>query len=437
MPRLSFDFDWVDPEGVRGPELSATWASLQIRVGDSVITRILDNRAKTVRDFIYVPLYPLAEWLVTNWWFITHELQNPAKEGDPDFRRRHSLSTSREGYAFPNLDVIPSGAQTRIVWKKDRPAWSKVEFLEDGFMRMDGNEFRETCGDFIDQVIGRLDSLGVHDTFLEEEWDAIRSADEEEAGFCKAAAGLGWDPYALDDADRDHVLLIAEKLGGLLDEAVPALDTTDVVAGSSAIVSAIEEARSNSLSLERIESFREAIRHDSIIGRDPWDVGYGWAQRLRQNLGLDGQPLSDMKQIAEALGEDAESLDRVTQPFGFFVDTPLIDGVITRDDEKPAFAFRSLGYHGRRFHFCRALAEVLASPHSDALITRAHSERQQRNRSFAAEFLAPSSALRQRVPRPFVDDDDIDELAEEFGVSSRVIEHQVANHRIARVGERV
>lgn len=437
MPRLSFDFDWVDPKGVRGPELSATWASLQIRAGDSVITRILDNRAKTVRDFIYVPLYPLAEWLVTNWWFITHELQNPAKEGDPDFRRRHSLSTSREGYAFPNLDVVPSGAQTRIVWKKDRPAWTKVEFLEDGFMRIDGNEFREICGDFIDQVIGRLDSLGVHDTFLEEEWDAIRSADEEEAEFCKAAAGLGWDPYALDDAGRDHVLLIAEKLGELLSEAVPALDATDPVAGSSAIVSAIEEARLNRLHLERLESFRTEISRDSTVGYNPWDVGYDWAQRLRRSLGLNGDLLHTTPLVAEALGENAELLDRVTQPVGVFSKTPLIDGVVTGDDSSSAFAFRPLRDDARRFQFCRALAEVLASPQSDALITKAHSERQQRNRAFAAEFLAPSSALSQRVTRPFVDDDDIDELAEEFGVSSRVIEHQIANHRIAWVGERL
>ena len=26
MPRLSFEIDWVDAEGIRGTELSATWA---------------------------------------------------------------------------------------------------------------------------------------------------------------------------------------------------------------------------------------------------------------------------------------------------------------------------------------------------------------------------------------------------------------------------
>ena len=103
MQKLKFEIDWVDAERINGPELSATWASLRIYAGDSVITRVLDARAKTVRDFVYVPLYPLAEWLATNWWFLTQEINNPEKEDDPDFHRRHALSASREGYAFPDL----------------------------------------------------------------------------------------------------------------------------------------------------------------------------------------------------------------------------------------------------------------------------------------------------------------------------------------------
>ena len=112
----------------------------------------------------------------------------------------------------------------------------------------------------------------------------------------------------------------------------------------------------------------------------------------------------------------------------------MVDGVVTRNaNENPAFAFRHRGEAGRRFHFCRALAEVWKSPGSDALLTRAHSECQQRHRAFAAEFLAPSSGLRSRLSGPVVDGEDIDGSAVEFGVSSQAIEHQIANHRMARV----
>ncbi len=434
MAGISFEFDWIDPEGINGPELSATWASLQIRADDSVVTRVLDMRGETERDSVYVPLYPLAEWLVSNWWFITCEIQNPAKEGSPDFRRRHSMAASRDGYAFPNMEMVPYGSRTLIVWKRDAPPWTKVKFLNDGHIRMDVAEFREVCGEFIDRVIQRLDSLGVHDTFLKEEWDAIRTADEDEISFCEAAAGLGWDPYALDAADRDRIILLSDRLGEMLDEAIPALDATDPVAGSSAILSAREEAKPNSLNLERIESFREEVAMDAVAGLAPWDVGYDWARRLRSELGLDGDSLYTMPLIAEALGEDAKSLDNATKPVKSLAKASLVDGVITRQDESAAFAFRHLRDDARRFQFCRALAEVLASPRSDALITKANSERQQRNRAFAAEFLAPSSALKHWIAKPTMDSDDIDDLAIEFGVSSYVIEHQIRNHRIAQLG---
>ena len=88
---------------VQGPELASTWASLLIRVADSVITRVVDRRAQTVRDHVYVPLYPLAESLVTNWWFLLYEVGSPAKD-DAAFLRRHALVglARRLGKLTPN-----------------------------------------------------------------------------------------------------------------------------------------------------------------------------------------------------------------------------------------------------------------------------------------------------------------------------------------------
>ena len=445
MPDLTFDIDWVDADGVSGPELSTTWASLRICVGDSVITRVLDTRARTVRDFIHVPLYPLAEWLATNWWFLLHECANPAKEGDPDFHRRHALRFGREGYAFPDLEMVSSGARTRLMWKRDRHQWSGVEFLDQGIIWVDSGRFQEACAALVDQVIRRLDTLDVGETFLEEEWNAIQSSDEEESRFCEIAAGMGWDPYALDDENREWVqdgkgqwiLLLAERLGSLIDEAVPAIVPDEHLENWLSISDTISEAkRFNSLPLERLRSLRDDTPTYRSTETNPWSMGYDIARALRRTLGLHGDPLPTTTRLAEALGEDAESIERIaTRPVSFREWPALVDGVITQNEDKnPAFAFRRFHDGAKRFHICRALAEVLVSQGSDMLITRAHTERQQRNRAFAAEFLAPSAGLRSRVSRPVVDDGDIDELALEFGVSSRVIEHQIANHRIARVG---
>ncbi len=437
MPELSIDFDWVDSEGIRGPELSATWASLRIAAGDAVITRILDERAKTVRDFVYVPLYPLAEWLATNWWFLANEFQNPDRQGDPEFRRRHSLGASREGYAFPDLEVVSSGDLTRLAWKSYAPQWTRVEFLDQGQASMDRLEFRQACTELIDGVIRRLASRGIEDTLLQQEWASIQATegDDAELRFCEAAAGLGWDPYDLDDSQHDEVLLLASELGELLDEAVQAVNPACLREQSSAIVSAIDNARQGSLPLLRLDTLPGDFGRGSTDA-PPWSVGYDWARRLRRRLGLDGQPLATMGALAAAIGEDEDLMHEATRPVDLLTKAPLVDGLVAINyDQSASFAFRQFNEQGRRFGFCRALAEVLMSHQSGALLTRAHSERQQRNRAFAAEFLAPSRSLKEKVTQTVVYSEDVDELAEEFGVSSFVVKHQIENHHIAQLSE--
>ena len=436
MPTFDFEVDWLNADGIRGPELSATWAALRIRAADSVVTRILDARAKTVREFVHVPLYPLAEWLATNWWFLGYEYENPDKKADAAFRHRHNLATGREGYAFPNLEVISCGAFTHLAWKREILPLTKVAFLEQGETWVNGGEFRTSCAGLIDAVVRRLDALGIQDTFLQQEWVAIQAADQEETEFCRTAAGLGWDPYAIDDGRRGFVLLLSEKLGDVLAEAVPAMGSPDDYEDWRDIASTIAEARKfNRLPLQRLRPFGRDAMQDTETGPYPWDAGYDMARRLRRFLDVGSDPLRDMTELAQAIGEDAESMDRVSKNNVALGWPSLVDAVIAQDDEGPAFAFRRLGKHedGRRFHFCRALAEVLMSPGADTLLTKAHSERQKRNRAFAAEFLAPSQGLKQRVRRHVVDSDDINEMAAEFGISSLLIEHQIRNHRIADI----
>ena len=130
-----------------------------------MITRVVD-RADTVRSHVYVPLYPLAESLVTNWWFLLHEIENPVKADDPAFRRRHALVSARDGYAFPNLQVMPSGGRMHLAWMADRLQWSQIEFLNEGQAWIDRDEFRNCCSDLVGRVVQRLASLGVEGTFL-------------------------------------------------------------------------------------------------------------------------------------------------------------------------------------------------------------------------------------------------------------------------------
>ena len=165
MADISIDMDWLNGEGIRGAELSATFASLRIVVDGQPVTLVVDQRARTVRDAVDVPLYPLAEWLATNWWFLAHEFENAARSEDPGFRRRHSLGAGADGYAYPNLVATPWGSRTRIDWGGAPSPWTKIDFLSKGHALVDREAFREVCADLVDKVIRRLATLGIHGTF--------------------------------------------------------------------------------------------------------------------------------------------------------------------------------------------------------------------------------------------------------------------------------
>lgn len=430
MTAIRFDTDWQDGKGIEGEELSATFASLRVDVKGQLLTHVIDSRAQTTRDCIFVPLYPVAEWLVANWWFINYESENPEKKTDPTFGHRHSWESATDGYALPGLTITTSGSQTRLRWGRRPASWAKLEFLNEGHAVVDREQFIEDCADFVDRVIRRLLARGLESAFLQDAWAAIQAADESESEFCALSAGLGWDPYDLDDAMQGHVVEIADRLGPLSAEAIPAIDASKPLDDCSAILAAIEDARSHTLRLPRGLTL---IGDGEFDERPPWQSGYGLARRARSELGLDGRPIRRTELLAEALGQDVEELRQTAEPVAPLERLALIDGVVARDAAGGAsFGLKSRGQASWRFLFCRALAEAM-SGHGDALVTRGDTEQQQRNRAFAAEFLAPSTSLVERISSPIVDEEEeVDELAEEFGVSARVISYQIENHRIAR-----
>ena len=55
------------------------------------------------------------------------------------------------------------------------------------------------------------------------------------------------------------------------------------------------------------------------------------------------------------------------------------------------------------------------------------------NRAFAAEFLAPGMMLRKDLSGAVIGEDELEDLAFDYGVSTYVVRHQIENHRLAQV----
>ena len=437
MQRLQFEIEWLDGSRIQGPELAATFARVQIRVGESILTRAFDHETNALRDFVLVPLYPLAEWLASNWWTLRYESENPASRRHHGFHGRHCLGAQREGYGVPRLELVSWGARARIVSATDpRPTPnSDLVHVEQTMKWVNTHELFETLADLVDQVLRRLASLGVTGTALEEEWAAVQSADEEESSFCRAAARLGWDPYAIDDRRRAQVLLLAERLGGLFEEAAPVLDPNDLEASADAIVEALEDAKGNALPLRCLGPLsKEVGGPEADADLEPERAGNALAKRLRQALGAPAVPLRTLEEVARTLDEGPRVLEAVLRPAGRLAYLPFVAGVVTAtEDRLPGLAFRESSARGLRLTFCRALAEVVSAPGTNALVTTAITDRQERSHAFAAELLAPASWLAERISGPAADHRTVEKLAAELDVAPRVVADQIATHGIARV----
>ena len=106
--QFRLDFEWQDPGAAKGEELRATWGSICIHLGEACITELQDRRSRSVRRQLYLPLYPLAEWIACNWWFLTTETECRSVN-DREFERRHNLRWAREGFALPSLSIVSLG----------------------------------------------------------------------------------------------------------------------------------------------------------------------------------------------------------------------------------------------------------------------------------------------------------------------------------------
>lgn len=435
MTDFVIDFDWLDPLGAKGPELRATWGRLRILVNGHPVTRAYHEQSKTVRDDVYLPLYPLAEWLVADWWPLWNEPEPALPADRPGYETRHSLASAREGYALPPLRMQPTGATVLLSWSPERLQAHRMEFIGRGKFRTDTRSVRRGLSSLINAVVSRLDAHGITDTLLQQDWEAIRSADQEEREFCRYAGSLGLDPYSLDGSQQEQIREAGQRLPEeIAPEFFRAARRWELIAQAQEICDALAQARNNTANLASLKELRQAAETwPRPFGNLPWEQGYSFAEELRRRLHLDGMPLKSIKDVADAVGTTEEHLSKALTKF-HSRDMPFIALMGINDKASPAFVLREALPASNLFHFCRALFEYLCSPTlRSALITEAGTEQQRRNRAFAAELLAPASALRTLVRTPIITWEQTEEVAAEFGVSAFIIRHQLENHHIARV----
>lgn len=440
MRELAFDFDWEEPLGAKGPELRATWARLEVAVAGEVVTRVFDKRTRSVRTSLYLPLYPVAEWIASNWWRLLFETSSHQHSDRNGYASRHCLARAGEGFVLPTLFFEPLGEVFSLSWKATRRRCAPVEFVGDGNAWLKRESVCEELTRFLEAVVGRLDAEGVQETPLQEEWEAIRELETEEQEFCRLSAALGFDPFEVSGDQEARLIAAAERVPKeIRDEFFSSADPASLLEESEALQETLSAVSRPHRGLQSLRNLRESFsrRMDgqpawTAVHGAPWHQGYQAARALRAELELDGDPLPSFESIGKALGLDPPVLEETVLSAQRLL---TVDGVLALDDEGlPTFAIKPAMPPARRFAFCRELVEYLfAARAATALVTRSTTYRQQRNRAFAAEFLLPSDVLRARVHTDAVSYREGNKLVDEFGVSWAVVAHQLKNHGIAEI----
>jgi len=445
---LNIRWEWEPAESVRTSEHRATWARIEIKVGSDSVTLVEDRGSGSSRRSIYCPLYPLAEWIAYNWWFLQADsrpssflgqdnvlLAATSRSLPPALREHHSIRFSGDGFAWPDLLIVPDNGETRLVWGSDRAESSHlpVKFLTRGDVRLRSEQVQKQLELLVTETLTRLAEQGVTDTVLEKEWAAIQQTDAEEAEYCRAAARLGLDPYSDAESYEQDIIHAAETLSGqVLDDFLNAVNPDHIrkaLAWISSVRSATENYRmpngqsdSTTVSIGTIGELRKLGRRSvaSVTGH-PWAVGYEQARLIRRQIEPDttGRFAAD-RYISTVVRKSPDaSLQALGAPTGD--PRPLV--VIGQN--RPAVS--------KRFTLSRALWHYIWDDSPLFVVTSAHTNRQSVERAFAAELLAPAEGISQllEAPAEAVSQEEVEQIAQRYGVSPMVIEHQLQNQLIA------
>lgn len=436
MRNISFTFDWEDPGEAKGEELRATWARLQINIDDEIITRVEDSFTKSVRPYVYLPLYPVAEWIAENWWTLTNEVEAPGRTQFETYMRRHNLRYAREGFCLPELELKPTGSRYIVAWRPAEPDGHRVRFLSEGTEQLEAEPVLESLKKFVLAVVERLETQSIVETRLQAEWEAVKISenDEDERAFCVAAASLGLDPYDIREEKRDTIFEAATALDeDLAAEFFASADSRNLSKELDTLRRLMAEAEAMDTDLAPLKELKKKMPVSIDHRRAPWSQGYEIARLVRSMLGIEQEIIRSISDFSGILNIDAAQLNEALQVPSF--KPGCWDALVNvNEKESPVFLlFRPRVSH-QKFAFCRGLFEYLTAARNGAfLISSSYSDRQKRNRAFAAEFLAPASQLKSWLQGTYVSEERVDEIADEFNVSPYVIRHQLENHKLATV----
>lgn len=416
--------DW-EPLDEGDDEERSCFAALGIQANDIWLTEGRDSLANRLRQGPLLSTYHLAEWFAWNWWRLRWEPRTSSE----DWRFSHKMSNVGGGYVWPNITIFSDGERTALIARatKERPE-TPFRYITDVAAVIPSADFEEEVDNFLDQVLARLESMGIANTNLARVWSDVcdERKNPEIARMRKIEALLGNDP---DESSTDTVARIISDAGILGIGAIEELaadhgHAQNVVVPSAGNLIRIAEHSGFNASLASMVSLSKPLREFEKLSQVPaWLVGARVAQALTAQERMGDGPISNDR-LADMLAVERNALDHREA-------TPLyMSYVLDTHKEYSRIVLRSKWHEGRRFELARLLGDRLMSREGSLFpATRAYTYRQKAQRSFAAELLSPFDAVFNMLQGDYSVENQSD-VAAYFDVSDLTIRTQLVNHKI-------
>lgn len=428
MAELSFDLvAWLGPAD--GDDVArATMGSLRIAAGENLsvpVTEVDDSIGQTVRSHINVPLYPVAEWLLINWWRLRWEGRpdKPTRE----WRERHCLAGIGGDHAWPALEFSSDGEFIQLHMEaEDASDVSAIRYLRRVTLDVPASDFEAAVERLVDVVEARLGSvLPQHRALVELRAELLEERKRPSvARTCRWQARAGIDPGAAPEAWVEAARALVEDAGAAAGEeimtVVPELD--DGLASAERLVDAMKR------SATAVDLTWVTPSSDHHPGELPWQRGVRLAQEIRARHHLGTGPLADAT-LADLLSTNVPLQGaRSKSPLSGGFRNGVAGG-------RTRIVWASSHPLAQRFYLARMIgaALVLAPDQHVVPVTNRDSALQKLERSFAQEFLCPWAALDAFTDERGVDDDAVTEASEHFHVSELLVRTTLVNRgKLAR-----
>jgi hypothetical protein len=453
------------------PERGA-WAGLAIWADGKNICQYVIPGSSEIRDYLYIPLAPITDWMVNAFPFIEFEEraaifpttsrlhESAARWGDvppprgfdeddwlearEEWWSHHFLRSGADGARVPNLAFARDDEQLVITWRPPKffSDDSPLMLAPEGDFSVPWSEGRSILNDYTAHVAEWLRQSRLTDIYtwatkerpLEASAPPLARSIELLTGRRLDALEALFQTQSL--ADLLALLKLSDTSGDpaaspecqILRDLSPALSTE---VGEVLTEIGNDSLREEPEALATWRRWRDIALDAARPARSPEEAGQLAAIELRRTLQLNGQPITDSTALLSQLGLSYTHLSVVSQHDRMVVGLRDGGSLVARTLDTP----RTRTLWGRRFESSRALGHLLLDPIRAGAIGAASSPfaqetRRRRSGAFAAELLLPETALAQASGHLLdgaAEDDVFQSLLERFGVGARAAAYQLWN----------